>query len=763
MNLERARLRPDEGWLTVALVIVLSIVLATAMDDPAWVNGRQALTDGLVPCALMGTAVGFIGAKVGWGRWTTHGIGALFAGLLIPIIAGWAVKPGASIAQAFHETASGTVQAYLDIAWRGMPFTDQEVHYVLVLGAIVWATTQFTAYAVFGHRHPLNGVVMTGLVLLGNMALTSRDQLPYLVLFTAASLLLLIEMHAFEERATWLRRQIGDPGTISSLYLRGGMVFIVAALLGSLVLTYRAASAPLAGAWHGIDSQLVELGETVSRLFPVGGDIRGGGGVTFGSSARIENRWFSDQGVAFQATVPANADDMYWRAATYDTFALSYWDQSDIAKVPVDAGASLLAGTPEDPSSTETSPVQVTIRTDTFVDRAMLSPGTPASVDTPSSVLLSGQGEAFAGVELPSGGMSYTVDAQVLRLKDTDVLSENRLRAAGQDYPAYIAAEYTAVPEGAIGPDAAALLGTILRQANTTNPYDLAVAIRDYLRSDRFHYSTDIRNVVCDSQSAVECFARTRTGYCLHYASTMAILLRAALPNHPIPTRLVQGFLPGDRTGTTEVVRNDAAHAWVEVYFPGYGWIPFDPTGGGQGRPSVLRPGPPVPSATPGNAAGGTILPDPTRRLQGNPGDAGPQGPVSVDRPGDRSLFIVLTVLLALLVGGIALAAWLRGPRGEISPDTAWRTMARGASRLGFGPRPTQTVYEYAASLGELVPVAKADLRTVADAKVETEYARLRLGGDRLHAVRDATRRLRISLLRLVFHRRWRSRKPRSL
>jgi hypothetical protein len=79
--------------------------------------------------------------------------------------------------------------------------------------------------------------------------------------------------------------------------------------------------------------------------------------------------------------------------------------------------------------------------------------------------------------------------------------------------------------------------------------------------------------------------------------------------------------------------------------------------------------------------------------------------------------------------------------------------MSNAATRLGFGPKPTQTVYEYATALGELVPVAKMDLQTVAEAKVETTYAGLRLGGARLDAVRDATRRLRVSLLRLLFRR----------
>ena len=83
----------------------------------------------------------------------------------------------------------------------------------------------------------------------------------------------------------------------------------------------------------------------------------------------------------------------------------------------------------------------------------------------------------------------------------------------------------------------------------------------------------------------------------------MAILLRAADKDHPIPTRLVQGFLPdASRTPDVETVPNKNAHAWVEVYFPGYGWIPFDPDGRrGSASPTVIAEGPavPIPSATP--------------------------------------------------------------------------------------------------------------------------------------------------------------------
>lgn len=756
---ERRLGRPAEGWFTLGLVLVIVCVLAWAVDNPAWVNGNPARTDGLVLCALLGLAVGLVGPKVGWGRWTTHLTGALLAGLLIPILAGWAFAPNSSASEAFRLTAEGTAEAYLDIAWRGRQFTTQEVHYVLVLGGLVWGTAQFAAYAVFGHRRPLNAVVIVGLVLVGNMALTSQDQLAYLIAFAGASLLLLIQMHAFDERATWIRRRIGDPGEISALYLRGGTVFIVASLLGSLVLTQRAASAPLAGAWEGIDDQLIQIGETIGRVFPVGGDLRSGGSVTFGASARILGRWTENPGIAFEAAVPSGAEPFYWRAATYDTFVLGGWEQTDVAGVPVEPGLPLLAGTPEDPRPALTREIRASVRPESYHDALLVSPGTPTFLDRGANVLLTGGAGWFAGAEVPGARNGYTVTASLLRLDEEDVISENRLRAASEDYPADAVARYTAIPDDALGPDAEELLATVLALSPSRDPYDIAVTLRDYLLSDEFSYTTDVRDVACDDASAVECFARYKRGYCLHYASTMAMLLRAANPDNPIPTRLVQGFLPGTRVGTVETVRNLGAHAWVEVYFPGYGWIPFDPTGGGVGRPNVIQAGPPLGSSAPTPSHSlAEDGPDPTRRVFANVPQDSPGGFTPGPRSDGGALMIVLTLILGVLVLGAAFAAWVRGPRGELSPDTAWRAMARSASRFGFAPRPTQTVYEYAATLGELVPVAREDLGVVATAKVETTYAGIRLDGARLDAVRIATRRLRVSLLRLLFRRRGRRR-----
>jgi hypothetical protein len=118
--------------------------------------------------------------------------------------------------------------------------------------------------------------------------------------------------------------------------------------------------------------------------------------------------------------------------------------------------------------------------------------------------------------------------------------------------------------------------------------------------------------------------------------------------------------------------------------------------------------------------------------------------------------------MIALLALGYV--AWRRGPR-PMHPDRAWGSIGQWAARFGLGPRASQTVYEYAGVLGDAMPVVRPELRTVANAKVEVSYGRRELGQDRMRAVAEAHRRLRLGLLRLAFRRpRWlRRRGPRPL
>jgi LPXTG-motif cell wall-anchored protein len=113
--------------------------------------------------------------------------------------------------------------------------------------------------------------------------------------------------------------------------------------------------------------------------------------------------------------------------------------------------------------------------------------------------------------------------------------------------------------------------------AGTTSELEVVRHVDDYLNSGRYRYTTDVADPGPDP--LLDFLFKTRAGYCQHFAGAATLLLRLA----GIPTRVVSGFATGKRTGeNTFAVRDEDAHAWIEVYFPGYGWVPFNPTPAGD-------------------------------------------------------------------------------------------------------------------------------------------------------------------------------------
>jgi transglutaminase-like putative cysteine protease len=744
----RRRLRgPAEGWLTLLMVTVLALTVAWSFDDAAWVLSETGWGDFYAPVAVLGVLFGFMGAKARWPRWLSHLIGAVAAAFIVPLFVGSIIVPGANFYEQFRATASSVTHAWIDLAVNNGAVTREYGHFLLTIGLVVWSVGQFAGYAVFGHRRPLDAVIVVGLVLLSSISLTANDQLGFLVVFTVAALGLLARSHAFDEQSAWVRRRIGDASVVRSLYLRGGTAFIVLAVAGSLVLTATASSAPLQGRMTEVSERLYDVSQWLQRVLPIGGNPRPGA-AGFGSTAKILGQWNTAGAPTATVIVPAAEvrTKFYWRAVTFDQFDVNAWTWSASRDLERQPGQAILQGLADDPARNGARrEVQFTITID-GTDYS-ISPADPEAVDQETSLVAVGEGGYFGGLRLPWNSGTYVVTAMVPVEGDVEGgLTQERLRAAGRDYPPEIAQRYTTRAE--LGPEPLAILENV-RQETGDNPYDLAKGLETYLSSSAFEYQPNMTIYPdCLALGAVECFARYRAGYCLHYASTMAVLLRQM----GIPTRLAEGYLPGTRVGTREQLTGDQLHAWVEVYFPGYGWYKFDPTGGGQGVQSDLEPGTVQPSTRPSVAPLPSFPDDeePRRSFGTSSGNIGRNGGGN-DASG---LLIIFAVVLLIAVGSIAFVAWERGPRGEVTPDSVWRGVARLAARLGFGPRPTQTVYEYAGTLGEVLPSARPELQTVARAKVEVAYGRHVLGEDRMRGLREAHRRLRRELLSLIFRRR---------
>jgi transglutaminase-like putative cysteine protease len=165
-------------------------------------------------------------------------------------------------------------------------------------------------------------------------------------------------------------------------------------------------------------------------------------------------------------------------------------------------------------------------------------------------------------------------------VSETGLPSARELQQASTNYPDDIRLVYLRLP------DLDAKIADLARQvaSTATNNYDRASAIQSYLR-DNFRYSLD-PSAIEPKDPIVSFLFKSKSGYCEYFAAAMAVMLRTL----NIPSRLVNGFQTGsyNRIGKDFVVRARDAHSWVEVYFPNYGWIAFDPT---PADPNPIRAG----------------------------------------------------------------------------------------------------------------------------------------------------------------------------
>jgi transglutaminase-like putative cysteine protease len=158
------------------------------------------------------------------------------------------------------------------------------------------------------------------------------------------------------------------------------------------------------------------------------------------------------------------------------------------------------------------------------------------------------------------------------------------------------------------------------REVTTGQPtaYDQALALQTWLRDpNEFTYNQTVDASVGDGNGsqAILAFLQTRQGYCVHFASTMAVMARQL----GIPARVAVGFALGHTVQGKQVVGLHELHAWPELYFQGSGWVPFEPTPGGPASPppswASVAPGGDQPSGQP--TAGQTSQPSSTAGLPG--------------------------------------------------------------------------------------------------------------------------------------------------
>ena len=344
------------------------------------------------------------------------------------------------------------------------------------------------------------------------------------------------------------------------------------------------------------------------------------------------------------------------------------------------------------------------------------------------------------------------------------------LRQAGRDYPTWVTDRYLQLPAGF--PVSVRRIAVEVAKAKD-NPYDIAESIKNHLKS--FPYSTEITPPP-PGMDGVEYFLTVqRVGFCQYYASAMITMLRSL----GIPARLVTGFSPGewDEGRQAWVVKAKHYHAWPEVYFPGYGWVEFEPTPPTvQPSLGLLEAGNPEELTDQGLDFAGACesLPEEFREvaceefegfyteddldliedgLDEQADSSGSLSGGSADSSGVLRWLLRGAAVVALMFSGVYL--YLRRVTSRFGySTTVYRSMGFLARIAGVPPRPQDTPIEFGSRLSAYLSHRRDIISQITWAYSSVRYGRTKgLGHDRFQGLKASWRSLRWSLLGLILRR----------
>jgi transglutaminase-like putative cysteine protease len=284
---------------------------------------------------------------------------------------------------------------------------------------------------------------------------------------------------------------------------------------------------------------------------------------------------------------------LYWKAAVLTAFNNDHWTQGG-ESLPVanpQVGGSLLIPPgylpPNVVTADITDTVKIDVKVDGLADPHLIGTGQAMRWTFPPDV------RSFVGLDgtvttttVPKRGATYSETAYTPSPSPTDLAS------TGSAYPPEVSSNITVggtlfAPFGS----GERPIGTPIPESYTKasdqvwrrsgadkakTPFGAAFLVEHYLRSPRFTYdlTPGLRKGV---PPLVDFMTRRHRGYCQMFSGAMALVLRM----HGIPARVAVGFTTGrppQKAGDPYIVTDRNAHAWVEVFFPGYGWMPFEPT-----------------------------------------------------------------------------------------------------------------------------------------------------------------------------------------
>lgn len=568
--------RPSFDWIAWILVLLMNLVAAWALNATDWADHLE-----LIPLiSFIAVWAGAALARSFFPGW----FAALLAAIYGLFIVGWQIGSTFDPALAWRERILyllGRVSVFAEVVVRGDTNQDPLI-FVLLMGILFWFLGVFSVWSSIRKKSAWASLLPLGLAIT-IFAFYYRGEARigvFIGIFIFLGLLVAMRIDLAILNATWSESRARVPtDTAYRISLVGlAVAFLLVGLSWGAPAFAR--SDELAGIWETLSAPLDPIRERVSDSI---GTVRGPRAVVASEYDEVLELDAGTQPVnrlvmtVTPVDFPKRGGRFYWRSIVYETYTERSWTapEGQVIEFSPDDGDLL----PVDQPGRET--VEVYFAPQRAALKTLYVPPQPVWVNRSAEIkgtLSGGQPVDLFSVEL--GEYVYQGESYLVK---TSIASPTaaQLREAGETYPDWVSERYLQLPE-TVTDRTLGLAETITE--GLENPYDKAVAITRWLRSN-IEYSR-VTDAPPENVEPIDWFLfEYGVGFCNYYASAEVVMLRSL----GIPARIAAGFARGEyqpSTATYEVYSEDA-HSWPEVYFPGVGWVEFEPT---VAQPVLTRP-----------------------------------------------------------------------------------------------------------------------------------------------------------------------------
>ena len=619
-----AWVRFREHWLTVLLIAGIALSLLQSCADAKWLRDTAPLT----AAALLGVLFGWWLAASRFRGRTALLFDLILSTLLVMLMVGRVLPEVLSLFSTPFDQTISSMNARLftlledvraDTGALGLGLIVQTRWFVLTFSWLTWQAGAWLLWSVARRQRALAGLAPVAIILALNPAL-NRDgpSLPFV--FIALAVALIARTAYTHQLREWEKRGVSYPELVNEDWAAWG------GLLTAVVIVVTGFSTP---EWqHTIDHFIQALrppapvstavapaviepaphGSLAASFVP---DLRTVGPAFPQSAETIFTVATSDPPSGMNSTGVFNPplQQHYWRGAIFDRYTGAGWEP-----LPIDQPTSSTPLTETVPPGRYTLAQKFQIVS--LQDDRLFAASQPVH-GSDGTALLSAAND-------PSTSLVRGRTGQYEVVSWAPNVSANDLAGDSTDYPPEIRVRYLQLPD-TLPSRVRELAGRLTRGA--ASPYDKAVRVQDYLRLT-YPYRLDVP-APPPNRDVVDYFLfDSPGGFCSYYASAMAVMLRSV----GVPARVVTGFASGNYNGQERQydVPASAAHAWVEVYFPTYGWIEFEPTA--------------------------TRTPFEYRRAESQPSDRLP-APTTAEAPREPIGQLILIGLLTIVIAALAIRA----------------------------------------------------------------------------------------------------------